>query len=172
MNSLKERKAIDAALADYRAQLDIIPDELFTETPKGGGWCYAEVYSHILQATLSSSIALERCISNNCKPTTKGLNFFGRLAMLVGQYPIKIKMPEEVAARLPAAKINKEEARNLIVKCRKRVEELAPLLKNAPPAARHKHPLFGMLDAQQWFKFIRIHLQHHLKQLNRIRKKF
>jgi uncharacterized linocin/CFP29 family protein len=27
-----------------------------------------------------------------------------------------------------------------------------------------------MLNAQQWFKFIRIHLQHHIKQLDRIKK--
>ena len=59
MNIPKEQKAIDAALDDYRAKLDAIPEELFTETPPGGGWSYAEVYSHILKATLGSSIVLE-----------------------------------------------------------------------------------------------------------------
>jgi uncharacterized linocin/CFP29 family protein len=29
-----------------------------------------------------------------------------------------------------------------------------------------------MLNAKQWFKFIRIHLEHHLKQLRRIKNKF
>jgi len=29
-----------------------------------------------------------------------------------------------------------------------------------------------MLDGKQWFKFIRIHADHHLKQLARITKKF
>jgi len=61
MNIAKERKAINAALDNYRAQLDTVSDEQFAETPVDGGWSYAEVYSHILQATLGSSIALERC---------------------------------------------------------------------------------------------------------------
>lgn len=29
-----------------------------------------------------------------------------------------------------------------------------------------------MLNAPQWFKFIRVHLQHHLKQLERIKNNF
>jgi hypothetical protein len=59
MNIAKEHKAINAALDIYRAQLDSIPDQFFTVTPPGGGWSYAEVYSHILKATLGSSISLK-----------------------------------------------------------------------------------------------------------------
>jgi hypothetical protein len=171
MNTAKERKAIDTALDNYRERLDDIPDEQFTETPKGGGWSYAEVYSHILQATLGSSIALERCTHDNCKPTTKGLTFLGRFMMFTGGFPpVRVKVPEAIAAKMPANKINKEEAKNLLIKCRKRVEETSPLIKDSSPASRHKHPRLGMLNAKQWFKFIRIHLQHHLKQLDRIKK--
>jgi hypothetical protein len=112
MNTAKERKAIDTALDNYRERLDDIPDEQFTETPKGGGWSYAEVYSHILQATLGSSIALERCTHDNCKPTTKGLTFLGRFMMFTGGFPpVRVKVPEAIAAKMPANKINKEEAK-------------------------------------------------------------
>jgi hypothetical protein len=173
MNIARERKAIDDALDNYRAQLDTIPDELFTETPPGGGWSYAEVYSHILQATLGSSIALERCVHNNCHPTTKGPTFLGRLMMFTGSFPpVRVKVPAKVNDKIPAAKISKEEAKNLIVKCRKRIEDIAPLVKDSPPGARHKHPRLGMLDGKQWFKFVRIHAVHHLKQMERITKKF
>jgi hypothetical protein len=170
MNIAKERIAIDAALDNYRQQIDTIPDEMFTVTPPDGGWSYAEVYSHILQATLGSTIAMERCTHDSCRPTKDGLNLFGRFMLFTGIFP-RVKMPEKVGTRMPALKISKEEARNLIVKCRKRIEDVAPLIKGAPATARHKHPRLGMLNAPQWFKFIRIHLQHHLKQLNRIRKK-
>jgi len=173
MNIAKERKAIDAALDNYRAQLDTIPDEQFTETPPGGGWSYAEVYSHILQATLGSSIALERCVHNNCRPTTKGLTFLGRLMMFTGRFPpVSVKVPKAVDAKMPATKISKEDAKNLLIKCRKRMDETMPYIKGSTPNSRHKHPRLGMLDAKQWFKFIRIHAQHHLNQLRRIRKKF
>lgn len=173
MNLQKERKAISIVLDEYRARLDTIPDALFTETPPGGGWSYAEVYSHILKASLSSSIALERCANNNCEPTTKGLTLLGRYVMLTGSFPpVRIKVPAAVEAKMPAEKISKEDAKNLVVKCRKRIDDMWPLIKASLPTSRIKHPRLGMLNAGQWYKFIRVHLQHHLKQLSRIEKKF
>jgi hypothetical protein len=172
MNIAKERKAIDVALDDYRAKLDTMPDEVFTEAPPGGGWSYAEVYSHIMKATLGSCIALERCSHGNCEPTKKGLNLMGRYIMLTGSFPVRLKVPEALAAKMPAEKMSKEDAKNLLIKCRKRIEDTSPLIKGSSPKFRYKHPRLGMLTAGQWFKFIRIHLYHHLKQLKRIEKKF
>jgi len=172
MNIAKERKAIDIALDSYRSQLDTVRDEVFTETPPGGGWSMAEVYSHVLQATLGSAMALERCAHSNSRLTSNGPTFLGRLMMFTGRFPpVKVKVPEAVAARIPASKISKEDAKNLLVKCRRRVDETAPLIKQSSPHSRYKHTRLGMLNAAQWFKFIRIHLQHHLKQLARIEKK-
>lgn len=171
MSIAKERQAIEAALDSYRQELDTIPDELFTETPPGGGWSFAEVYSHILQATLGSSIALERCTHGSCPPTKDGLTWEGRILLLFGYFP-KTKAPAVVADKIPAAKITKEDAKNLIIKCRKRIETTAPLIDASSAASRYKHPRMGMLNARQWFRFIRIHLEHHLKQLNRIQNKF
>ena len=172
MNIARERKAIDAALDDYRARLDTIPDELFTETPPGGGWSYAEVYAHIMKATLSSSIALERCSHGNCEPTKKGLNLIGRLMMFTGSFPpVRVKVPEAAAAKMSGEKLSKEDAKNLLIKCRKRIDDTMPLIKASSSNFRSKHPRLGMLTAGQWFKFIRIHLYHHLKQLKRIEKK-
>jgi hypothetical protein len=173
MNIAKERKAIDTALDEYRAQLDTIPDEQFTETPPGGGWSYAEVYSHILSATLGSSIALERCTHDNCPPTKQGLTILGRLMMFTGRFPpVKVKVPDAIAAKMPVNKISKEEAKNLLIKCRRRIDDTAPLIMDSSPNSRYKHARLGMLNARQWFKFIRVHAQHHLKQLDRIKNKF
>jgi hypothetical protein len=170
MSIAKERRAIEAALDDYRQQLDAIPDEQFTQTPAGGGWSYAEVYSHILQATLGSSIAMERCSHGSCPPTKDGPTWAGRLLLLMGVFPPgKVQMPAVVADKMPAVKISKEDARNMIIKCRQRIDATAPLLAASVAASRHKHPRLGMLNARQWFRFIRIHLEHHLKQLNRVK---
>jgi hypothetical protein len=169
MSTTKERQAIEAALDSYRQELDTIPDELFTETPPDGGWSFAEVYSHILQATLGSSIALERCTHGSCPPTKDGLTWEGRILLLFGRFPrAKTQAPDTLIVN----KISKEDARNLIIKCRKRVETTAPLIEASAAASRYKHPRMGMLNARQWFRFIRIHLEHHLKQLNRIQNKF
>lgn len=169
MNIAREYRAIEAALAIYREQLDVIPDEVFAETPADGSWSFSEVYSHILQATLGSSIALERCTHGSCPPTKDGLTWEGRILLLFGRFPrAKTQAPDTLIVN----KISKEDARNLIIKCRKRVETTAPLIEASAAASRYKHPRMGMLNARQWFRFIRIHLEHHLKQLNRIQNKF
>ncbi len=165
-----ERRAIEATLDDYRSRLDAITDEQFDVTPATGGWSYAEVYSHIMQATLGSTIALEKCTSSACLPTTKGRNLVGRLVFTINSIPIRIKMTPMMAQKNPPKKINKEEARNLMVKCRKRINEVFTLIHDSNPHKRIKHPRFGLLNARQWFKFILIHLNHHVKQLNRIEK--
>jgi hypothetical protein len=166
---LKERKAIDSALDDYRNRLDVIAEQDFDLTPPGGGWSYAEVYSHIMQATLTASVAAERCTHATSKPVKGGLSLVGRLVLLSGRFPPwKVKTPEAIAAKIGPQKITKEDAKNLIVKCRKRMEDVISVLKDSASKRRAQHPRLGMLDSSQWLKFIRIHLQHHLKQLKRI----
>jgi DinB superfamily len=168
-----EHRAIENALDIYRNRLDNIPDELFDVTPPGGGWSYAEVYSHILQADLSSSIAVEKCTLSTCVPTSKGRTLIGLFVLTAGRFPpFPVKVPKTVAAIIPAKKISKEEARNLIIKCRRRVDDMAPRIFDAPKNTRIKHARMGMLNARQWFKFILIHSKHHLKQLDRIENKF
>lgn len=173
MNISSQRKEIDEVLDIYRKRLDTIPDEMYAQTPPGGGWSYAEVYSHILQSTLGSTILLEKCTLSNCRPVSAGLTLRGLVVLSFGRFPPgRIKMTGELAAKIPVSKISKEEARNLLIKCRRRIDTITPLIKNASKHARSKHPGLGMLNAKQWFRFILIHSKHHLKQLNRIQKKF
>jgi len=171
MNIAEEHQKINAALDEYRHWLDEIPDEEFTETPPIGGWSYAEVYSHIMQANLGSSIAAEKCCRKTGVITNKGMNWKGKLVFLLGSFPPgKRKAPASLDAI--TKKISKEDARNLIIKLRKRVDEIVHLAAHAPTDSKIAHPGLGMLTAPQWLKFIRIHTRHHLKQLNNIQKSF
>ncbi|GGH17183.1 DinB family protein [Mucilaginibacter phyllosphaerae] len=173
MNLTKERRAIDTALDTYRRQLDTFTDERFTQTPPMGGWSYTEVYDHILKASLNSAIALECCTNNTCPPTKKGMNFWGHYVMFMGSFPPgKFKVPRSVSEKISPKKSDKEDIKNLIIKTRKKIELVAAMVNDAPKNARWAHPRLGMLNAPQWFKFIRVHLQHHLKQLERIKNNF
>ena len=173
MKPADERIAIEAALDTYRARLDQIPDEAFDLTPAGGGWSYAEVYDHMMKSTIGASIALEKSTQSSCVPTNKKPNLMGRLLLLFGRFPpVKTTVPDSVANTIGPAKITKEDARNLIIKCRRRVDTVMSLIANSKNNCRVNHPRLGMLNARQWLKFIRIHLQHHLKQLGRIENKF
>jgi hypothetical protein len=171
MNISATRYAIDEVLDTYRNLLDTIPDEDFDVTPMDGSWSYAEVYSHILQATIGSTIAAERCANGTCERTKDGLTLVGRLTLLFGYLP-KVQTPPAESAKISVKKITKEEARNLLVKCRNRIDTITPRLKDASPYVRYKHSRLGMMNAQQWFKFTLIHLKHHLKQIERLKNKF
>ena len=171
MNIGETRRKIEEVLSVFRNRLDTIPDDLFTVTPPGGGWSYAEVYSHILQADLGGMMALETCIKNG-RPTSAGRSTLGLLVFLFDRLPPwKTKVPEKLEARIPATKISKEEARNMLIKCRQRINELTPLIRDSSKYCRVKHGSLGMLNARQWFKFILMHSEHHLKQLDRVEKK-
>lgn len=171
MNPFAEKKALDKALDEYRRRLDLIPEEQFVQTPPQGGWSYAEVYNHIMQADLGSSIAMQKCMQGNRQFDGKRPNWRGRLVLLLGRLP-KVQAPQTVTDRIPARKIDKEEARNLIIKLRKRMDDLMPLLEDASPQCTIAHPSLGHFNAAQWLRFIRLHTEHHLKQLNRIEKVF
>ena len=172
MNIGTTRKKIDEVLDIYRNRLDTIPDDLFNVTPPDGGWSCAEVYSHILQADLGSTIAIKKCTQSNLRPTSKGRSLLGLLVLSFGRFPpVRVKVPEALAAKIPAKNISKEEARNLLVKCRKRIIDVTPLIHNSSPHYRYKHTRLGMLNARQWLKFILIHSKHHLRQLDRVEKK-
>jgi hypothetical protein len=173
VNLSKEHHLLTTILNNYRTQLDIIPDDEFDVTPPSGDWSCAEVYSHIMQATIFASITLERCTHSTSKPVKGGINFWGRYVMFTNRFPpIKTKVPESVEAKMPALKISKEEAKNLIIKCHKRMDEMAALIQSTPSERRSQHPRLGTLSAIQWFKFIRIHLQHHFRQLEKIKREF
>jgi len=166
-----ERRAIEAVLDEYRNRLDTISEEQFDLSPREGSWSYSEVYSHVMQATIGASIALEKCTKSSCVPTSKGRTLIGVFVLTFGVFPGRVKVPPAILERSPVNKISKEEARNLIVKSRKRIDTVAKLLFDSKPQKRIAHPRLGMLNARQWFKFILIHLNHHLRQLNRIEKK-
>ncbi|OKS89499.1 hypothetical protein RG47T_4983 [Mucilaginibacter polytrichastri] len=165
----QQRKRIEEALDKYRSWLDDITDSRFGETPPIGGWSYAEVYSHILQSDFSSLIAAEKCARKTGVLTAKGTNLFGRFVLLTGILP-RAKMPEMYVSA--SKKISKEEARNLLIRVRSRLDSVMEVLRNAPQDYKIKHPRLGMLNAEQWLKFTRIHTEHHLKQLERIKKSF
>ena len=167
-----ERRAIDQTLDTYRDLLDTVTDEQFAETPKDGGWSIAEVYSHVLQATLGASIAIERCINGTCDTSRKGLSLIGRFVLFFRRFPGRVKTPKAEASRMTVAKISKEDARNLIIKCRGRIDTIAPRIADETGIHKIKHTRMGMLNGKQWFRFALIHLKHHLKQIDRIKNKF
>ena len=169
MNTIEHRKSILKSVEEYEKFLNTVTDEEFNGTPALDVWSYSEVYSHIFQANLASLIAIDKCICGTGTNSAKPTHWAARLILFFGRFPpIKLKAPESVKAL--TAKISREEARNIIIRFKKRLEELTTKVNKANAYQKVKHPRLGLLNAVQWYRFIEIHTIHHQKQLLRIQK--
>lgn len=170
MNSSKICRSIGKIVASYRKKLAQYPDDIFMVTPPIGGWSYSEVYSHIFDASLLSMMALQKSAQgggeNHATP------FAVKLILLVGFFPPakRYKVPTRLAERVK--KIGKMAAQQFITDFELQLAKNYPSLEKADKNSKVKHPRMGYLNSKQWLRFIEIHLNHHLKQLNRIEKSF
>lgn len=166
MNTTKVYQSITKLVGAYKAKLVDRTEEDFTNTPPQGGWGYSEVYSHIFDASLLSLIALNNCIKENgeVKPT----HFAVKMILFFGSFPPnkKYKVPTRLLERVK--KINLMAAHQFITDFELQLIKTLPNIDGANPKIKTKHPRLGYLNAKQWLRFIEIHLNHHLKQLNRI----
>ncbi|RYD78642.1 MAG: DinB family protein [Sphingobacteriales bacterium] len=170
MNTSKVKISLHLIIDAYKAKLSSYSDERFETTPPIGGWSFSEVYAHIFDSSLLSLIALEHSATG--KGENRPTHFVVKLILLLGSLPPakKYKVPRRLADRVK--KISKKEALDFILEFEKALENTYPTISNASKYSKTKHPRMGYLNAQQWLRFIEIHLKHHLKQLVRIEKSF
>ncbi|MGV8877644.1 MAG: DinB family protein [Sphingobacteriaceae bacterium] len=168
MSVASDKRAIEKLFLTYRDRLDTFSDDEYIAAPTYG-WCYAEVYSHVLQVIRISFVSIEECIQGNAKKRDKPLHWLVWLILLSGRFPPrKYIAPPNVADLVKP--ISREEARNGLIKVRKKLDELFPKITKATSNHKIKHPKLGLLNARQWLRFMCIHTAHHLRQLDRVKK--
>lgn len=170
MNTAKVKVSIHQIIASYKSKLSAYADHDFQRTPPIGGWSYSEVYSHIFDASLLSLIALNNSITG--KGERKPTLFIVRLILLLGAFPPaqKYKVPKRLVDRIQ--KISKTAALDFIIEFETALESSFETIHLADLQLKTQHPRLGYLNANQWLRFIEIHLKHHLRQLERIEKSF
>lgn len=170
MRSEKIKQSILSTIVSYRTKFAGTSDAEFTEQPPMGGWSYSEVYAHIFDASLLSLHALKNCSS--AKAEEKPSHFLVKVILFFGSFPPgkKYKVPKVLANRVK--KISKTDAALLMDEVEKELEFAIENIKIAQKNKKIKHPRLGYLNAKQWFRFVEIHLKHHLKQLHRIENSF
>ncbi|TKC05209.1 DinB family protein [Pedobacter frigoris] len=170
MSAAKEYRKIQQIVASYESRLKDIAEEVFQQSPSTGGWSYSEVYFHIFDASLLALQTIDECIEG--KGEVKPTAFIVKMILFFGSLPPgkKYKAPKRLADRV--RKIDKIEALSMIRQFRKELDEVYSKIRMADKNIKTKHPRMGYLNAFQWFRFVQIHLNHHLKQLMRIDKSF
>ncbi len=168
MKTAELRKSILKSIAEYEQLLNAVSEEEFVRSPAPDVWSYSEVFSHILQANLGSLIAIEKCICGTGIESAKRTGLMAWLILFFGRFPpVKLKVPEKLASSV--TKMSCEEARNLIIKFKRKLDDTASKMPAASPFQKIKHPRLGLLNAFQWLRFIEVHTKHHQKQLGRVK---
>lgn len=167
MNTAKTYQSILKMVSSYSAQLAMLNEENFQLTPPIGGWSYSEVYSHIFDSSLLTLMAIEKCV--NGEGENQPTSFAAKVVLLFGFLP-KVKVPAKLADRVK--KIDVQAAQQLITEFELQLAKVYPQIAQGKPNVKVKHPKLGYLNATQWLRFVEIHFNHHIKQLNRIHKSF
>lgn len=170
MGTAKDYKKIQDIVTSYKNQLDQISEETFLLSPPIGGWSYSEVYFHIFDASMLSLTEMTNTISG--KGERKPTAFIVKVILFFGSLPPgkKYKAPKMLATRLK--KVSKTEAAALIDQFLLELDPALKKIENADKTLKTRHPKLGYLNAFQWLRFIGIHLNHHLQQLQRIEESY
>jgi hypothetical protein len=170
MNTSRIYKSIIKIVAAYKVKLAAIGEDDFKLTPPMGGWSYSEVYVHIFDSSLLSLMALSNAASG--KGTNEKTHLAVKLILFFGSLPPgkRYQVPNRLKDRVK--KVSLTEAQQMVQAFELELENVYPLIKNANASIKVKHPRLGFLNAEQWLRFIEVHLKHHLKQIKRIEKSF
>jgi len=169
MGSNASRKTIAGSISVYENLLNNVTEETFTKTPAEGVWSFSEVYAHIFSSTIGCTKAIEVCSRGTAIENNDPLPFPIRLVLFFKRLPPgkKYKVPQVIAKDV--RKISRSEAAEMIQNTRQQLDTIFPLVTSASATQKVKHPRLGLLNAEQWYAFIHLHLRHHQRQLSRIK---
>lgn len=164
----KNYEKLKNSIKKYSDFLETVSEEEFQLSPKSGSWSYSEVYSHIFITNILSFKGIGICIEGKAEVVKKGTPLKAFPWLILGVLPPgKFKIPKSLADKVK--KISKAEASELIQKTSNNLEFFKDKIDLANPFQKVKHPRFGPFNTRNWFRFILIHSNHHLKQLDRIK---
>lgn len=164
----KNFKLLINAIKEYRNRIDQYTESDFLKKANPETWSAAEVYAHIISANRLTVKAMLKAAMGNATEDKSRLTWAAAIILLFERFPKGRKVPEVVEKRTPkiesiAQAIETTDALLL------ELNELMLTQSNWSKTQKFKHPVLGMLNNFQWIKFMKIHSNHHLKQLDRIK---
>jgi hypothetical protein len=149
----------------WLAELKAYDEEGFRRAPSSGGWTIGQVYAHIVDAgELFGIEKIETCFARPASASR--LNWKGRLVFMLGGFPaIRATVPGD-GSYAPQQPESMTAARERLSALKVKMSAIVSQVVDAKGTSRH--PVFGTLDARQWFTLVEMHMRHHLRQKKRI----
>lgn len=164
-------KKFEYEALDWLKSLELYNEAPFIKKKSDTDWSMGQLYNHLISFALKHQIVNARhCIEQKNGALTGGKNFKGFMVYFTNGIPFKLK-PAYNNENPPTQPENKLEIKDKLIKLLKEMEDLdrdiAGLSKDALKY-KTKHPLFGCLNAKEWYQLVIIHFRHHLKQKEKI----
>lgn len=159
------KQAFATTMQGFISALDRYTDEQFAAKPADQEWSLGQMYEHLSGANTYFFLAnTKRCLEKRKgqeggEKTDSGLNIFKYNSFP----PVKIKMPEAVRGPEPVAK-DRSTYKVLFEESLKSGLQLADELPEDEGIYKTWHPVFGWLNAKEWFQACEIHVRHHQRQ--------
>lgn len=172
---MKKNAAIEKFIKtsrEWMEELKKFDDQSIALKPSENQWGIAELYDHIMKVARTYQIYnFHKCLREGVK---KGYskNYIGFVIFDLKYLPNRKMRMESFPTKLvndftPILKSKNE----LIEEFAQFIEEVSSLEKYivaSDSSKKHRHPLFGWINATEWFRLIEIHMAHHLPQRKRI----
>ena len=155
----------------YFSKLEGYSEEQFAEKPNDESWSLGQVYVHTILANDHFFLKqAERCLNKEDTQRGKSKNNGGRVLFLINGFPnIKFKMPKSVEVP-PRQPDNISSIREKLQRSLEQARIVEGGLGSFDKDEKVKHPAFGFMNAQEWYRMSEMHFRHHLRQLKRIEK--
>jgi hypothetical protein len=149
----------------YRQSLDNYSDAQFEHKSDANIWSLAQMYEHVCMTGKKFFLAnTKRCLEKRNGEEGGEMNAKGAYVFANGGFPdVKVKMPEAVAV-IPIVGRGREIYKKEIEEILASAEVFANVLDADAGTYKIPHPVFGPLNANQWYQNLEMHTRHHLRQ--------
>jgi hypothetical protein len=159
------KEAFTSTMQAYLSALDRYTDEQFVAKPHELEWSLGQMYEHLYGANTYFFLAnMKRCLEQRKGQEGGEMNATGQNIFKHNSFPpIKVKVPDAVRGPEPEAK-SKEAYKALFEETLHNGLILADAAANDPGTYKTYHPVFGWMNALQWFQGTETHARHHFRQ--------
>ena len=165
MNTDELKSAFSSTLRAYISALDRYTDEQFMAKPADTEWSLGQMYEHLYGANTYFFLAnVKRCLERRKGQEGGDMNASGLNVFKYNSFPpIKVKVPDAVRGPEPVAR-SKESYKALFEEIIQQGLPLADAAVADPGTYKTLHPIFGWMNAREWFQGIETHARHHFRQ--------
>jgi len=166
MNNKETLIELEKAFGVLNNGIQRLSEEQFAFISNPEKWSLAQMYEHICESSKKFFLAnIKRCLDKRTGQIGGEKTAAGEWVMNNNGFPNKkVKMPEEFGVVIYKGKAKNEYLLE-IEEILKSAKDLVELINQDAGDYKSKHPVFGFLNAQEWFRNLEMHTRHHLIQM-------